>query len=79
VHDATHIISTTEELDRLRAALSAAGDVAYDWDLATDTVPTSVGLSVWRTVSNRFRGPRFPPLSRRKTSTRLPISSRVCR
>ena len=38
MHDATHIISTTEELDRLRAALSAAGEVAYDWDLATDTV-----------------------------------------
>jgi PAS domain-containing protein len=38
VHDATHIISTAEELARLRAALSAAGDVAYDWDLATDTI-----------------------------------------
>ena len=38
MHDATHIIFTTEELDRLRATLSAAGEVAYDWDLATDTV-----------------------------------------
>ncbi|CAN0541078.1 unnamed protein product, partial [Laminaria digitata] len=38
VHDATHIISSAEELDRLRAALSAAGDVAYDWDLTTDTI-----------------------------------------
>tara|TARA_R110002110_G_scaffold36666_3_gene122063 strand:+ start:3734 stop:5512 length:1779 start_codon:yes stop_codon:yes gene_type:complete len=38
VHDATHIISTAEELARLRAALSAAGDVAYDWDLASDAI-----------------------------------------
>ena len=38
MHDATHIISTAEELARLRAALSAAGDVAYDWDLTTDTI-----------------------------------------
>ncbi len=38
MHDATHIISTAEELARLRAALSAAGDVAYDWDLTTDAI-----------------------------------------
>ncbi len=38
MHDATHIISTAEELARLRAALSAAGDVAYDWDLASDAI-----------------------------------------
>ena len=26
------------ELERLRAALKASGDLAYDWDLATDNV-----------------------------------------
>lgn len=38
---AVHDISDAEELARLRAALSAAGDVAYEWDLAADTIKWS--------------------------------------
>ena len=41
VQEAVHVVSVGEELARLRAALSAAGDVAYEWDLAADSIKWS--------------------------------------
>lgn len=41
VQEAVHVVSVGEELARLRAALSAAGDVAYEWDLAADSIEWS--------------------------------------
>ena len=67
MHDATHIISTAEELARLRAALSAAGDVAYDWDLTKDTIHWSGDICRALGIpQGRARRPRpvriLPPL-----------------
>ena len=39
--EAVYAISVGEELARLRAALSAAGDVAYEWDLTADSIKWS--------------------------------------
>lgn len=41
MQETVHDISDTEELARLRAALTAAGDVAYEWDLAADSIKWS--------------------------------------
>lgn len=38
MQEANHIAPERAQLDRLRAALAAAGDVAYEWDLTSDRI-----------------------------------------
>lgn len=38
MQEATHIVAHGREFERLRSALAAAGDVAYEWDLVSDRI-----------------------------------------
>ena len=38
MQEATKPVSERQELDRLRAAMTASGDVAYEWDLLSDRI-----------------------------------------
>ena len=65
MHEAVHDVSNGEELARLRAALSAAGDVAYEWDLALDSITWSGDVEKAFGIANGqlpVSGPQFNAL-----------------